>query len=70
MAFDRAQFELFLDDMSARETADLIVEAAREEILYREALAMGLDGTITSFAAVWFRNSGTWRKASPAMPQA
>lgn len=43
VAFDRAQFELFLDDMSARETADLIVEAAREEILYREALAMGLD---------------------------
>ncbi|MYJ97216.1 MAG: hypothetical protein F4053_17040 [Proteobacteria bacterium] len=43
VAFDRAQFELFLDDMSPRETADLIVEAAREEILYREALAMGLD---------------------------
>lgn len=43
VAFDRAQFELFLDDMSARETADLIVEAAREEILYREALALGLD---------------------------
>ena len=43
VAFDRAQFELFLDDMSARETADLIVEAAREEILYRAALAMGLD---------------------------
>ena len=43
VAFDRAQFELFLDDMSARETADLILEAAREEILYREALAMGLD---------------------------
>ena len=43
VAFDRAQFELFLDDMSARETADLIVEAAREEILYREALAMELD---------------------------
>lgn len=43
VAFDRAQFELFLDDMSARETADLVVEAAREEILYREALAMGLD---------------------------
>ena len=43
VAFDRAQFELFLDDMSALETADLIVEAAREEILYREALAMGLD---------------------------
>lgn len=43
VAFDRAQFELFLEDMSARETADLILEAAREEILYREALAMGLD---------------------------
>lgn len=43
VAFDRAQFELFLDDMSARETADLVVEAAREEILYREALAIGLD---------------------------
>jgi len=43
VAFDRVQFELFLDDMSARETADLIVEAAREEILYREALAMELD---------------------------
>ena len=43
VAFDRAQFELFLDDMSARETADLIVEAAREEILYREALALALD---------------------------
>ena len=43
VAFDRAQFELFLDDMSPRETADLVVEAAREEILYREALAMGLD---------------------------
>lgn len=43
VAFDRAQFELFLDDMSARETADLIVEAAREEILYRESLALGLD---------------------------
>ena len=43
VAFDRAQFELFLDDMSARETADLIVQAAREEILHREALAMGLD---------------------------
>ena len=43
VAFDRSQFELFLDDMSARETAELIVEAAREEILYREALALGLD---------------------------
>lgn len=43
VAFDRAQFELFLEDMAGRETADLIVEAAREEILYREALAMGLD---------------------------
>ncbi len=43
VAFDRAQFELFLDDMSARETAELVDEAAREEILYREALAMGLD---------------------------
>ena len=43
VAFDREQFELFLDDMSARETADLIDEAAREEILYREALALGLD---------------------------
>ena len=43
VAFDRAQFELFLDDMSARETADLVHEAAREEILYREALALGLD---------------------------
>ena len=43
VAFDRAQFELFLDDMSAREMADLVVEAAREEILYREALALGLD---------------------------
>lgn len=43
VAFDRAQFELFLDDMSARETADLILEAAREEILYRESLALGLD---------------------------
>ncbi len=43
VAFDRAQFELFLNDMSAREMADLVVEAAREEILYREALALGLD---------------------------
>ncbi len=43
VAFDREQFELFLDDMSERETADLIAEAAREEILYREALALGLD---------------------------
>ena len=43
VAFDREQFELFLDDMSPRETADLIDEAAREEILYREALALGLD---------------------------
>ena len=43
VAFDRAQFELLLQDMSARETADLIEQAAREEILYREAMAMGLD---------------------------
>ena len=43
VAFDREQFELFLDDMSPRETADLIDEAARQEILYLEALAMGLD---------------------------
>ena len=43
VAFDRAQFELFLDDMGPRETADLIGEAAREEVFYREALAMGLD---------------------------
>ena len=39
VAFDREQFELFLDDMSQREIEDLIQEAAREEILYREALA-------------------------------
>ena len=43
VAFDREQFELFLDDMSQREIEDLIQEAAREEILYREALALGLD---------------------------
>jgi len=43
VAFDREQFELFLDDMTPRETEDLIEEAAREEILYREALALGLD---------------------------
>lgn len=43
VAFDREQFELFLDDMTPRETADLIEEAAREEILYREALALELD---------------------------
>ena len=43
VAFDREQFESFLDDMGPGEMADLIEEAAREEILYREALAMGLD---------------------------
>ena len=43
VAFDREQFELFLDDMSPRETQDLIEEAAREEILYREAVALELD---------------------------
>ncbi len=43
VAFDREQFELFLDDMTPGEIADLIDEAAREEILYREALALGLD---------------------------
>ena len=43
VAFDREQFELFLDDMSPREIENLTQEAAREEILYREALALGLD---------------------------
>ena len=43
VAFDREQFELFLDDMTPGEIADLIEEAAREEILYREAVALGLD---------------------------
>ena len=43
VAFDRAQFELFLDDMTPREIEDLIEEAAREESLYREALALELD---------------------------
>jgi len=43
VAFDREQFELFLNDMSPRETQDLIEEAAREEILYREAVALELD---------------------------
>lgn len=43
VAFDREQFELFLDDMTPRETEALIEEAAREEILYREALALELD---------------------------
>ena len=43
VAFDREQFELFLNGMSPGEIADLIEEAAREEILYREALALGLD---------------------------
>ena len=43
VAFDREQFELFLDDMMPRETEDLINEAAREEILYREAVALELE---------------------------
>ena len=43
VAFDREQFELFLDDMTPGETRDLIDETAREEILYREALALELD---------------------------
>tara|TARA_B100000029_G_C17599798_1_gene965375 strand:- start:4010 stop:4894 length:885 start_codon:yes stop_codon:yes gene_type:complete len=43
VAFDREQFELFLDDMTKREIEDLIAEAVREEILHREALALELD---------------------------
>ncbi len=43
VAFDREQFELFLDDMSPREISDLVEETAREEILYREALSLELD---------------------------
>jgi hypothetical protein len=43
IAFDREQFELFLDDMSPREIENLIQQAAREETLYREALALELD---------------------------
>ena len=43
VAFDREQFELFLNDMTPREIEDLIEEATREEILYREALALELN---------------------------
>ena len=43
VAFDREQFELYLDDMSEGELADLVERAAEAEILYREALALELD---------------------------
>jgi len=43
VAFDREQFELYLDDMSEGELADLVERAAEAEILYREALTLELD---------------------------
>ena len=52
---------------TAEELAGLVESRVREEILYREALAMGLDKETALSSAAWRRRCSSWLRMLPPL---